>query len=387
MPTTFCNDARSKVAAGGGRSIGGTSITVEDGSKYQGTTGSAPSVGSPAKLTIIRWTSSTDYIVVVVLLCTGRAGNVLTIAGAAEGYSDAAVLAGDYVMVGPTAGDLETLQAAIATNAAAIAGKQDALGAGAVSTSMLADSGVTTVKIAPNAVTFAKIQAAASAGVIGASTAGNYGHLTIGAGLSITAGVLACTVSGGGAPGGSSGQLQYNGSGSFAGDSALVFDATNKRLGVGAATPASTLDVQQYGSEAVLNLRSAAGSILSTFNAGGHGFPVVVRFILGRYVDLAAGTSLTAKAIADFAGTIAKVKVVAGTNPSGGGFSFQINKSGSPIFASSQTIAASTTTVQSFTSFSSTSVAEGDTFTVDVSSPGTGVQDVVIDLTILVRNT
>ena len=44
----------------------------------------------------------------------------------------AAVLADDYAMCGPTAGDMEALQAADAANASAIAGKQDTLGAGSV---------------------------------------------------------------------------------------------------------------------------------------------------------------------------------------------------------------------------------------------------------------
>lgn len=121
MATTYCNDARSKVAPSGGRAIAGTSLTVVDGSKFQGTTGAAPSPSSPAKLTIIRYTSAIDYIVVTVLKCTGRTGNVLTIDGATESYADAAVLDGDLVFCGPTAGDMEALQAGIAANAAGLA--------------------------------------------------------------------------------------------------------------------------------------------------------------------------------------------------------------------------------------------------------------------------
>lgn len=44
-------------------------------------------------------------------------------------------------------------------------------------------------------------------------------------------------------PGGSSGQIQFNNSSSFAGDSNLNWDNTNKRLGVGTAAPAEALAV------------------------------------------------------------------------------------------------------------------------------------------------
>jgi hypothetical protein len=43
-------------------------------------------------------------------------------------------------------------------------------------------------------------------------------------------------------PGGSNGQIQFNGSSSFAGDSNMNWDNTNKRLGVGTAAPAAAID-------------------------------------------------------------------------------------------------------------------------------------------------
>jgi hypothetical protein len=48
---------------------------------------------------------------------------------------------------------------------------------------------------------------------------------------------------GGGTPAGSNGEIQFNNSGAFGADSGLVWNNTNKRLGVG-ATPATTLDVK-----------------------------------------------------------------------------------------------------------------------------------------------
>jgi hypothetical protein len=48
---------------------------------------------------------------------------------------------------------------------------------------------------------------------------------------------------GGGTPGGSSTQVQYNNAGAFAGSSNFVFDFANSRVGIGTASPATTLDV------------------------------------------------------------------------------------------------------------------------------------------------
>jgi hypothetical protein len=66
------------------------------------------------------------------------------------------------------------------------------------------------------------------------------------------------------APAGSSGQIQFNNSGAFGADSLLVWDNTNKRLGVG-ASPASTvrLDVRAQGAlstDIALRVRNSANS-------------------------------------------------------------------------------------------------------------------------------
>ena len=48
---------------------------------------------------------------------------------------------------------------------------------------------------------------------------------------------------GGSCPGGSSGQIQFNSSGSCAGDTSLIWDNTNKRMGLGVASPAERLEL------------------------------------------------------------------------------------------------------------------------------------------------
>tara|TARA_Y100000401_G_scaffold110953_1_gene108677 strand:- start:472 stop:2040 length:1569 start_codon:yes stop_codon:yes gene_type:complete len=52
------------------------------------------------------------------------------------------------------------------------------------------------------------------------------------------------TIAAGGSPGGSTGQVQFNSSGSFAGDADLFWDNSSKELGIGTNTPDSELDVE-----------------------------------------------------------------------------------------------------------------------------------------------
>lgn len=273
-PYTWLDDARTTAASP--RSSGGATLVLADGTKF-----GAPSPSAPIQVAIRR-----SDALVVVLLATARSGSSLTISGPAPGYSDAAVQAGDDVLVGPTAADMAAIWAAIdgkqgsltltttgssgaatlvgstlnipqysggggsgtvtsvsvatangfggsVANAtttpaitittgvtgllkgdgtgvsAAVAGTDyltgnqtvtlggDLSGSGTTSiTATIASNAVTTAKVNNNAITYAKLQTAASAGVVGASAAGNYGHVTIGAGLSLSGGVLSSTVSG-----------------------------------------------------------------------------------------------------------------------------------------------------------------------------------------------
>lgn len=62
---------------------------------------------------------------------------------------------------------------------------------------------------------------------------------------------------GGGTPGGSNGHVQFNNSSAFGGDSALFWNNTNKRLGIGTASPAQVLDVNG-------NINAAYGVVSAT---------------------------------------------------------------------------------------------------------------------------
>jgi|GEM_PF-2299308 len=80
------------------------------------------------------------------------------------------------------------------------------------------------------------------------------------------------------APGGSSGHVQFNNSGSFSGDSNLVWDNANKRLGIGTAAPAYALDVI-----------SAAGAHISTTATAGYGLYVSTYGFVGIGTALPGG--------------------------------------------------------------------------------------------------
>jgi len=69
------------------------------------------------------------------------------------------------------------------------------------------------------------------------------------------------TGGGGGTPGGSDGQVQYNNGGAFGGEAELVYDDTNNRLGVGTAVPTHTLSVT--GSAAISGDLTVSGSLRS----------------------------------------------------------------------------------------------------------------------------
>lgn len=93
------------------------------------------------------------------------------------------------------------------------------------------DNAVSTAKIIDDAVTFAKVQNIGANRLLGRSSlgSGTVEQLQIGTGLDLSGGVLSAA-GGGGSPGGSNQQIQYNDAGAFAGSSKFVFDNGNNHV-------------------------------------------------------------------------------------------------------------------------------------------------------------
>ena len=87
--------------------------------------------------------------------------------------------------------------------------------------------------------------------------------LTAGSNVTITEGsgsiTIASTGGGGGSPGGTDGQLQYNNGGSFGGASALYYDDINDRVGIGESTPDALLEIVSDSINAPFMISDGAG--------------------------------------------------------------------------------------------------------------------------------
>ena len=80
-----------------------------------------------------------------------------------------------------------------------------------------------------------------------------------------------------GTPGGANKQIQFNNSGSFGGDAALIWDNSNKRLGIGSATPSGRVVIQGSSTaspaEPLFEIKNSAGQqIMAVYNDSIHFF-------------------------------------------------------------------------------------------------------------------
>jgi hypothetical protein len=107
------------------------------------------------------------------------------------------------------------------------------------------------------------------------------------------------------APAGSTGNIQFNSAGSFGADSGLVWDNTNKRLGVGVASPLNALNVASStltASTEVLPFRASesstgAGVVAGYFTNGAGNGVLEARIRSTGGIPLALGTTLFSQAL------------------------------------------------------------------------------------------
>jgi hypothetical protein len=208
-------------------SPGSGSLTVANGNPF-----GSPSTSAPLRVTAQR---AAD-MVRVHFLVTGVTGNVLTIESVIDGYIDISLDIGDKVGVLVSAGTILDLQSVATQSVSTINSLITSDAAKALDSSVVHLSGgvsetitgsktftqIISGNISGNAAT--STTAGAVSTIAGLVSAGTNVTLT-GSGTSSSPYSIAAS-GGGGSPGGSTGQIQYNNSGAFAGTAALTTSST-----------------------------------------------------------------------------------------------------------------------------------------------------------------
>jgi hypothetical protein len=347
-------DKLSVVAA---RAVGGPTLTLATGKGALVAAGS-PTADAPMPIIVYRGAA---YL--TILRCEGVSGDVLTINGTMFGKADAAVNVGDVAYNAPTAGDLKALWDAIAAVETTPGPKGDQGDPGAPGSVWRDGSGAPADSLGVDGDYYLDD----ATGAVYLKASGAYSQVA-----DITG------AQGDQGPAGADGATGPAGVGSFGVSMPAGFAVTNSPL-----TSSGTIAVSTTLSGILKGTGSGfAAAVPGTDYAPPGGASAYdMRFALAQGSDLATGTNLTGNGVvATHAGTLSKVKIIAKTNGSGGGFTLDIKKNGTTIFSSAPVVAASSTAVNSFTP-TTTTFAEDDEFTVDCTAVGgAGIRNVLVTL-------
>jgi hypothetical protein len=160
-------------------------------------------------------------------------------------------------------------------------------------------------------------------------------------------------------------QLEYN-------KSFVVFGASGQ-----------SADLQQW--------QNSSGAVQTNIDANGYTFPRPIIFVLGSGTPCTVGANLTNQVMIERNGKIVKAYINAKTAPTGSALIVDILKNGTSIWnvntGNRLQIAASATSGTQ-TSFDTTTVAEGDLFSINIAQVGSTIagQDVTVQLLCILRN-
>jgi hypothetical protein len=170
---------------------------------------------------------------------------------------------------------------------------------------------------------------------------------------------------------------------SFTGSGINISPDSNVVGGVYKASSGQTADLQQW--------QNSSGAVQTNIDANGYTFPRPIIFVLGSGTPCTVGANLTNQVMIERNGKIVKAYINAKTAPTGSALIVDILKNGTSIWnvntGNRLQIAASATSGTQ-TSFDTTTVAEGDLFSINIAQVGSTIagQDVTVQLLCILRN-
>jgi hypothetical protein len=266
--TTGLTTSGGPVTTAGVITLGGTLAVGSGGTGATTLTGILKGTGT-TPITIA--TAGTDYQAPITLTTTGTSGaatfigNTLNIpqysgGGGGSGTVTKVSVVSTNGLAGTVANDSTTPAISLSTTV----------------TGLLKGDG-TAISAAASGTDYAPATSGTS--ILYGNGSGGFSNVTVGSGLSFITGTLSAT-GGGGTPGGSNTQIQFNNSGSFGGSANFIWDGTNVQLGAQGALRFADADSSNYvafkspttvGTNVTWTLPGADGTSAQVLSTNGSG--------------------------------------------------------------------------------------------------------------------